>query len=275
MIPIPSRQAFYGAAVFLSSAGGLVLEIVAGRLLAPYVGMSLYTWTAIIAVVLAGFSIGHWIGGRLAGPDCDATAGGRRVAYALALASAASLACLALLRWLSAPVLSSGLPVLAAIVLLAALLFLLPSLFVGIVSPILTKLAVDASPGDPGRAIGRMYALSAVGSIVGTLSAGYLFVSWVGSTGTVLAVAAVYAALALLFARLSRVAVTVAALLAILGAGFGVAGWQLAAFRALRSPNELLASRIEQARVPILTDDYAPVDRLLSHVLLDRELSER
>ena len=48
------RQAFYGAAVFLSSAGGLVLEIVAGRLLAPYVGMSLYTWTAIIAVVLAG-----------------------------------------------------------------------------------------------------------------------------------------------------------------------------------------------------------------------------
>jgi len=37
----------------------------------------------------------------------------------------------------------------------------------------------------------------------------------------------------------------------------------------------VLASRIEQARVPILTDDYAPVDRLLSHVLLDRELSER
>lgn len=45
--------------------------------------------------------------------------------------------------------------------------------------------------------------------------------------------------------------------------------------RWIRSSYELLASRIEQARVPILTDDYAPVDRLLSHVLLDRELSER
>ncbi len=211
MTPPPSRQAFYGAAVFLSSTGGLVLEIVAGRLLAPYVGMSLYTWTAIIAVVLAGFSIGHWIGGRLAGPDCEAVAGARRVAYALALAAASSLASLALLRWLSAPVLSAGLPILVAIVVLAALLFLLPSLFVGIVSPILTKLAVDASPGDPGRAIGRMYALSAVGSIGGTLAAGYLFISWVGSTGTVLAVTAIYSVLALLFARLSRVAVTVTA----------------------------------------------------------------
>ncbi|WP_323036780.1 fused MFS/spermidine synthase [Pararhodobacter sp.] len=37
------------------AAASLVVEIVAGRLLAPYVGMSLYTWTSVIAVVLAGF----------------------------------------------------------------------------------------------------------------------------------------------------------------------------------------------------------------------------
>jgi hypothetical protein len=48
------------------SAASLVVEIVAGRMLAPYVGMSLYTWTSVIAVVLAGFSVGHWWGGRLA-----------------------------------------------------------------------------------------------------------------------------------------------------------------------------------------------------------------
>ncbi len=45
------------------SAASLVVEIVAGRMLAPYVGMSLYTWTSVIAVVLAGFSVGHWLGG--------------------------------------------------------------------------------------------------------------------------------------------------------------------------------------------------------------------
>ena len=48
------------------SAASLVVEIVAGRLLAPHVGMSLYTWTSVIAVVLAGFSAGHWLGGRFA-----------------------------------------------------------------------------------------------------------------------------------------------------------------------------------------------------------------
>ena len=48
------------------SAASLVVEIVAGRMLAPYVGMSLYTWTSVIAVVLIGFSLGHWWGGRVA-----------------------------------------------------------------------------------------------------------------------------------------------------------------------------------------------------------------
>ena len=44
----------------------LVLEILAGRLLAPYVGVRLETYTAVIGVVLAGISIGTWLGGRLA-----------------------------------------------------------------------------------------------------------------------------------------------------------------------------------------------------------------
>ena len=50
----------------LVSAGALILEIVAGRMLAPYVGMSVYTWTAVIAVVLAGLSAGA-LGGKLTG----------------------------------------------------------------------------------------------------------------------------------------------------------------------------------------------------------------
>lgn len=54
------------------SASSLVGEIVAGRMIAPYVGMSLYTWTAIIAVVLAGFSAGHWWGGRVAAKNSRA-----------------------------------------------------------------------------------------------------------------------------------------------------------------------------------------------------------
>lgn len=51
---------------FIASFCILVIEIVAGRILAPFVGVSLYTWTSIIGVVLAGISIGAFLGGKLA-----------------------------------------------------------------------------------------------------------------------------------------------------------------------------------------------------------------
>src|SRR4030067_757612 len=52
--------------VFIASFCTLVIEMVAGRIMAPYVGVSLYTWTSIIGVVLAGISIGAYLGGLVA-----------------------------------------------------------------------------------------------------------------------------------------------------------------------------------------------------------------
>ncbi|MFQ6022338.1 MAG: fused MFS/spermidine synthase [Acidiferrobacterales bacterium] len=228
----PYRRIGYGTTLFLSSAGALIIEIVAGRMLAPYVGMSLYTWTAIIAVVLAGLSLGHWVGGELSGGTRSRSCG--VLAAAMLLAAGTAAASLVLIRLLSPGILASGIHPILAIVLLAACLFFLPSLFVGVVSPILTKLAVDEAPYRPGRVIGQMYALGAVGSIVGTLAAGYLFISWIGSIGTVLAVAGVYALLGGVFAVISRVsprtagAVSIIAV-AVLVAAF-VTGQRIAAF---------------------------------------------
>ena len=118
---------------------------IAGRLLAPYVGMSLYTWTAIIAVVLAGLSVGHWLGG-VADP------GDRRRSYgvlaACLLLTAITTALIpALVRLLSAWLLAGKLPPLVAISALTTLLFFMPSLFAGMVSPILTRLALDGNRG--------------------------------------------------------------------------------------------------------------------------------
>ena len=56
-----ARLAIYALAIFLSSAGLMALEIAAARLLAPYIGVSLYSWTAIIGVVLGGLSLGNWL----------------------------------------------------------------------------------------------------------------------------------------------------------------------------------------------------------------------
>ena len=62
----PVAQVVFFSAVALNAAGAMVVEITAGRLLAPYFGMSLYTWTTIIGIVLAGLTVGHWLGGALA-----------------------------------------------------------------------------------------------------------------------------------------------------------------------------------------------------------------
>lgn len=178
--------------VFLSSAGALVLEIAAGRLIAPYVGMSLYTWTAIIAVVLAGLSGGHWLGGRMANRISDTASGYERMTAALGAASVFTLITLPLLRWIAEPLLSTSGGTATAVVLLTSVLFFMPSFFVGVISPIATKIAIDLNPENAGHVLGRMFAAGAMGSILGTLSTGYFFISWIGTTGTVIAVAALY-----------------------------------------------------------------------------------
>ena len=60
------RTSWPPSLVFVCSAAVLMLEILAGRLLAPYVGISLETYTSIIGTVLAGIAVGAWVGGKLA-----------------------------------------------------------------------------------------------------------------------------------------------------------------------------------------------------------------
>lgn len=178
----------------LSAACGLVIEIVAGRMIAPYLGMSLYTWTAVIAVVLAGFTAGHWVGGWLAGkPAADARRG---VIISLFLAGLTAALSLVLIRALSGPVITMGLSPVPTILILTTALFFLPSFFVGIPSPALTKLAIDEAPERMGRLLGAFYAVGAFGSIAGTLAAGYFFISYLGSIRTILTVAVLYCAMA-------------------------------------------------------------------------------
>ncbi|MGE5547369.1 MAG: fused MFS/spermidine synthase [Solirubrobacterales bacterium] len=234
-----------GLALFLVSAGALVLEIVAGRLLAPFVGMSLYTWTAIISVVLAGLAVGHWIGGRQAEAAADERSARTRVAVALGLAALTTLAVLVVLRLAARPLIEQGLHPIATIVLLTALLFLPPSLFAGVVSPVLTKLAVDADRTRAGHVLGRMFALGAAGSIAGTLAAGYAFISWIGSTGTVLAVAALYALLAIAFAAGWRRRVAGLGLLVLAAGTVAVAGRESAFASPCRAESDYYCLRVE------------------------------
>ena len=171
-------QILLAITILASSACGLIIEIVAGRLLAPVFGMSLYTWTSIIAVVLAGLSVGHWIGGHLTRGHFVKHAQFIKIGYALFLSSLTSLLILLLLDSIPRILQIANLSVINAILASSFILFFLPSLFVGIVSPLATKLAIDIHPqGESGVVIGRMYALGSAGAIFGALLAGYFLIS--------------------------------------------------------------------------------------------------
>lgn len=186
-----------GLTVFLSSGAALALEIVAARMMAPVVGMSLYTWTAVIAVVLAGLSIGHWVAGRLYGDTSVAGRGDAVIAVSLVLAGITTITAV-LLRWTALDIVDGlGGVGIASIIVLATLMFFAPSFFAGIVAPAATTLALSDDDVDKGRVIGRMFALGAAGSILGTTMAGYVMLSFVGAFKSLLLIAGVYFILAI------------------------------------------------------------------------------
>ncbi len=183
------------------SASSLIVEIVAGRMIAPYVGMSLYTWTSIIAVVLAGFSVGHWWGGRIASLQTERAL--RVTGWAMIAAACTTAAATLLLRAFAGPVVEALTHPLAAITTLSALAFFLPSLFAGVPAPILTVTAMRGRDKSE-QALGAMFASGAIGAIAGTLLAGFLFVPWIGSVQTLLVITVVYAMAALICFRLGK-----------------------------------------------------------------------
>ena len=197
-IPLALLVALQGAI----SGASLVVEIVAGRMLAPYVGMSVYTWTSIIAVVLGGFSVGHWLGGRIAEKPADralALTGWLILAAALTTAIAVQL-----LYALAVPVMAAGLGAVWTIVLLSAGVFFLPSLFAGIPAPVLSHVAVSSAKNGSGRALGAMFAAGAIGAIGGTLLSGFVFIPWLGTAVTLAIVTAAYGMAAVILFWLSK-----------------------------------------------------------------------
>jgi len=141
--------------VFVASACTLILELVAGRILAPYIGVSLYTWTSIIGVVLAGISLGNYLGGRIA----DRWPERRTLGVLLAAGGLASLAILPLINIATAiPTaqlvdpsnqLGGALPLdraailILRIVVITTLIFFPPSFILGMVSPVVIKLTLQ------------------------------------------------------------------------------------------------------------------------------------
>lgn len=212
-LPAATRRTviWYGVTVFISSAILLVLEIVAGRLIAPYVGVSMYSWTSIIGVILAGLSLGNWIGGRWA----DRGGGETGVGVILLLASIFSIASLLALTIVAPLLQASRLDLVSSSFIYVLSMFFMPAVLLGIVTPLLTTLALKLD-ARMGHIVGRMHALAALGSIFGTFATGYWLVQYFGTRNIIVGSALCLLLLAVPYLR--RIPARQAATLVVLGA---------------------------------------------------------
>jgi spermidine synthase len=169
--------------VFLSNFCIMALELVAGRIMAPLVGVSLYTWTSIIGVILAGISLGNFAGGKIA----DRWASRTVLAWLFGLSALGSVSILWLIDLVS-PLRALNTPVILEVLLVFAVVFLLPSIILGTISPVVVKLTL-ADLSRTGDVVGKIYAAGAAGSIAGTFAAGFFLISAFGTRAIVWGVA--------------------------------------------------------------------------------------
>lgn len=181
--------------VFISGALVMTFEIVGSRLLAPYIGTSTHIWTSLIGVILGSLSLGYWLGGKMADrkPSLQFLAG-------IMFLAGAFLSLTILLQNLVLSVISLSSMRLEFKSILAALILFAPaSVLFGFVTPYAVRLKMQTVE-NAGKTVGRLYALSTVGSIFGTFLAGFVLLPFVGSIRTLYLIAGILFAVSLLLA---------------------------------------------------------------------------
>lgn len=162
--------------VFVSGMLVMVLELIGTRLIAPYFGSSLHVWTAMIGTILGFLSVGYFVGGRIA----DKNATYERLGLILLLNAISCLVLVFSARYVLL-FLANSIPFTSYGALLATLLlFSIPSVLFGVVSPYAARLQIHTLKTS-GTTVGNLYALGTVGSITGTFLAGYFLLSITGS----------------------------------------------------------------------------------------------
>ena len=175
----------------LAFVGGLTslgIEFAASRLLAPFFGQSLFIWGILIGLILIYLTIGYYAGGRLADRRPDP-----RLLYKLTAAASLTTA---LIPVISRPILSvaqSGFAQLSVGLVLGSLasvivLFALPVILLGMVSPFVIRLRIEQL-ATAGNAAGAVYALSTLGSILGTFLPVFWLIPTFGTRPTIIMLA--------------------------------------------------------------------------------------
>lgn len=177
--------------VFICGAIVMSFEILGSRVLAPNFGSSVFVWGSLISVFLAGLSAGYYLGGRLA----DINPSSRRLSLILIIPGLLLLTFPLYSVPISDWIFMKDLGVRTSPLMASAVLFLVPSVFLGIVSPYTAKLMI-CSMHTSGKTIGTLYALSTFGSIIGTLTTSFYLITLAGVNALIMGQGALLVALA-------------------------------------------------------------------------------
>jgi len=174
--------------VFVAGACSLAVELSASRLLAPYFGTSLFVWANLIGLILLYLTIGYFIGGRLADRYPRP-----QVLYTLTITAAFLIS---LIPFLSKPILlwsqsafsTYSIGVFYGSLVSVILLFAVPMILLGCVSPFAIRLRIEQL-GRSGRTAGQLYAISTAGSILGTFLPVLFLIPTIGTYRTFFTIA--------------------------------------------------------------------------------------
>jgi len=177
--------------IFTGGAIVMILELIGSRLLAPYLGTSIFVWASLIGIILGALSLGYYLGGFFSGKNPQL----KFLTQVLFLAGLSIL----LITLIKEPVLvlSMKMGIKTGSVFATLILFTLPSIILGIVSPYAIRLKIENIEGAGGVA-GNLYALSTIGSIFGTFLAGFYLIPTFGSTQILFGLSLILIAISLL-----------------------------------------------------------------------------
>lgn len=180
--------------VFVTGACVLIIEVVATRILSPYYGNTIFTVSSVIGVVLTALSLGYYFGGKLADKYPKDT-----FFYSIILVSGFSIILLNFLELILLPMLGYKLSMTTGPLIFSAILFFLPSLLLGTLSPFAIKLQGMHFPEKGiGTISGEIFFWSTFGSIFGSLFTGFVLIPRFGVNRIIMAVASTLILLGLL-----------------------------------------------------------------------------
>lgn len=170
--------------VFITGAAVLIVEVAAVRVLTPIFGGSIYVLSSVLTVILLALSIGYFVGGRIADRHPNP--------YPLYLIIAGSGLLLLLLTITSQSVLSDTGTIFSPLLgplIFSLLLFFVPACLLGMDSPyVITLLSHYKNAAQTGRFAGTTFFWSTLGSISGSIAAGFWLIPSIGVTTTIISV---------------------------------------------------------------------------------------